>query len=352
MFILSQWTHMPFLCRNETGEKVLFFSSANESDSPIWKLYYAIENNEPRRIETGFPDDVIECSPTAWYDETGWHLSFISNGKSDSSIYRLYRMDGTSLETLARPVAVRIARSGFLHEERIVVGEVQDVIHIHDSEGDRKISLPGAFLYRIAYRADEPDKLLISGDWIGENADIFTLEYDLSNDTQRYLECDGDPAYKCTILGDEILYAKRENGGFEDRHIVQSKHLHGIECHIAERHDDILSASGLHVSKNCGCRLSGSERKERPVRSSCLECVEKHLGSAAVILSEVYSGYSYRLYFIGHLLEAEEESQEWSKLHNAIRDARKDYQHSGTVPDWEKLASMINEVRAAGMNSD
>ncbi|MDD3588113.1 MAG: hypothetical protein PHQ75_13100 [Thermoguttaceae bacterium] len=61
------------------------------------------------------------------------------------------------------------------------------------------------------------------------------------------------------------------------------------------------------ITKNCGCRLSSSERKEKPVRSSCLECVEKHLGAAAVLLSEIHNGYSYRFFLIGHLHEAEEE---------------------------------------------
>ena len=342
---ISGLTHMPFLCRNENGEKILFYSTASDEENPIWKLYYIIGEREPCRIETGFSENVIECSPTAWQDEFGWHVSFISNGLSDSGIYRLYRMDGTSLETLSKPVAVRIARSGFIHEERIVVGEVQDVVHIHDNNGDRKIVLPGAFIYRIAYRADDPDKLLISGDWIGENTDVFTLEYDLNSDAQRYLECDGNPAYKCTILDDEILYAKRDSGGFENRHICHSNHIHGIDCKIAEKSEDILSSSGLHITKNCGCRLSSSERKEPAVRTSCLECVEKHLGAAAVLLSEIHNGYSYRFFLIGHLHEAEEESQEWQDLHNAIRQARRDYVQAGTTPDWESLAQQIATIR-------
>ncbi|MDO5555020.1 MAG: hypothetical protein Q4G68_14800 [Planctomycetia bacterium] len=341
---ISGLTHMPFLCKDETGKKILFYSTAKETENPLWKLHYIIGENEPYRLETGFTENAIECSPTAWQDETGWHVSFISSG-NDSGVYRLYRMDGTTLDALSKPVAVRIARSGFIHEERIVVGEVQDVVHIHDTQGDRKIILPGAFLYRVAYRADFPNKLLISGDWIGETADVFTLEYDLETDTQRYLECDGSPAYKCTVLGDEILYAKRDNGGFENRHLCHSNHAHGIDCKIAEKSEDILSSSGLHITKNCGCRLSRSERAEKPVRTSCLECVEKHLGAAAVLLSEVHNGYSYRFFLIGHLHEAEEESQAWPNLHTAIQEARRNYTHTGTVPDWESLAQLVREIQ-------
>lgn len=342
---MEQWTHMPFLCRDNSGTRILLFSAANQEEIAVWKLYAKIGDQEPIRLNTGFAADVIECSPTAWHDETGWHVSFISNGASNSDCYRLYRMDGVSLDTLSKPVAIRIARSGFIYEDRIAVGEIQDVIHVHDPAGDRKIALPGAFIYRVAYRADSPEKLLISGDWIGESADVFTLEYNLETDEQRYLECDGFPAYKCTIFENEILYAKRESGGFEDRHIESARKLHRVACQIAERHDDAIGASGLTVSKRCGCRLSLSERKEKPVRPSCLECVEKHLGAAAVLLSEIYAGYAYRLYFIGHLIEAEEESQDWPELHNAVRSARKNYQKTGTIPDWETLAEIIENNR-------
>jgi hypothetical protein len=62
--------------------------------------------------------------------------------------------------------------------------------------------LAGAFIYRVANRADRTDTLLISGQWETET-DVFTLEHDLVTGGQNVLECDGNPAYKCTILGDQ-----------------------------------------------------------------------------------------------------------------------------------------------------
>ena len=53
----------------------------------------------------------------------------------------------------------------------------------------------------------------------------------------------------------------------------------------------------------------------------------------------------YRFFLIGHLHEAEEESQQWQDLHNAIRKARRDYIHNGTTPDWESLATQIATIR-------
>ena len=73
-------------------------------------------------------------------------------------------------------------------------------------------------------------------------------------------------------------------------------------------------------------------------RPSCLECVEKHLGAAWVLLAEHRDGYPHRLRAIGHLHEAEDESQAWPALHNAIRDARKAYQRDGTMVDFPSLA--------------
>jgi predicted alpha/beta hydrolase family esterase len=51
----------------------------------------------------------------------------------------------------------------------------------------------------------------------------------------------------------------------------------------------------------------------------------------------------YRLRAIGHLFEAEDESQEWPELHAAIRDARKAYQADGTMPTWDTLAEKARQ---------
>jgi hypothetical protein len=63
------------------------------------------------------------------------------------------------------------------------------------------------------------------------------------------------------------------------------------------------------------------------------------------MLSEIHNGYAYRLQFIGHLHEAEDESQEWPQLHDMIRQARKTYQQENIVPDWELLARTLEEVK-------
>ena len=94
-----------------------------------------------------------------------------------------------------------------------------------------------------------------------------------------------------------------------------------------------------------------------PARPSCIECVEKHLGAAYVLLAELNdlpddrrvqpTNLSRRLRAIGHLFEAEDESQQWSDLHAAIREARRAYQAEGTLPDWEALAEAAGRTTAA-----
>ena len=96
-------------------------------------------------------------------------------------------------------------------------------------------------------------------------------------------------------------------------------------------------------AKRCGnCPpLVVPRRSYTPTRPSCIDCVEKHLGAAYVLLTEAREGYAYRLRAVGHLFEAEDESQEWPELHAAIRDARTHYQAAGKMPDWQAMEDRI-----------
>jgi len=106
----------------------------------------------------------------------------------------------------------------------MVYADLENLIHVRQPAGDFAIELPGAFIYRVSYRADAPDKLLISGQWQTET-DVFAIEYDLETGEQALLESDGLPAYKCTILDDQVLYALRIGEHFEERRINESTSL-------------------------------------------------------------------------------------------------------------------------------
>ena len=120
---------------------------------------------------------------------------------------------------------------------------------------------------------------------------------------------------------------------------------------IPDNSKDAAMANTLTPKMKKGCNncppLIVPRRGYTPVRPSCLACTEKHLGAAYVLLTEVRHGYAHRLRAIGHLHEAEDESQAWPELHNAIRNARIAYQAAGTMPDWEVLAQAAEAVRQA-----
>lgn len=373
-------THMPFLTRvpvspgadagNDQGKLILFYCRSGLEDmdasnaSRRWKLWVAAEGEQPRRLETGLPDELTECSPTAWHDDTGWHVTFVAGGAPGNPLYHLYRMDGPDLDHLSKPVAIHPTRTGFVFGDRLAYADVENLIHVRQPAGDFDIELPGAFICRVSYRADAPDKLLISGQWQTET-DVFALEYDLATGEQHLLECDGVPAYKCAILHDQVLYAQRIGEHFEARQIRTSSILSRRPINAAlRRQPGQVQPIVTQPTGDCGCRGrsaldaasdapmpglvpgSGADWNGFPVtRASCLECVEKHLGAACVLLTETRHGYAHRLRAIGHLHEAEDESQEFPALHDAIRTARKAYQTDGTMPDWEALAQIAGAIR-------
>lgn len=336
-------THMPFLTLDPAGREVLLFCQAGADR--IWKAYFRTPDGDIRRLPTGLPADLCECSPTAWQDAAGWHLTLIAGGQQDDPLFHLYRFDGPALDRLSPPVAVQATRTGFIYKDRLVYGEIENLIHVRQPLGDKVIELPGAFIYRVAYRTDAPDKLLISGQWQQEE-ELFTLEYDLATDAQRTITCDGKPAYKCTILGDTILYADRTGEQFEDRRIAQAQSTRGTSTKLAvARLPGQVTAASTVAVETCTCKGRSRMAEVLTTRPSCLECVEKHLGAACVLLAETQDGYAYRLRAVGHLHEAEDESQQWPALHEAVRAARKAYQTQGTMPDWQKLQDQLAEAR-------
>jgi len=100
-------------------------------------------------------------------------------------------------------------------------------------------------------------------------------------------------------------------------------------------------------TRQAGPPLVVPRRSYTPTRPSCIECCEKHLGAAYVLLTEAREGYACRLRAIGHLFEAEDESQEWPDLHAAIHEARRAYQASGAMPDWAAIEALVGQVRTA-----
>lgn len=128
----------------------------------------------------------------------------------------------------------------------------------------------------------------------------------------------------------------------------QNQILSAVRAHLRLL-DSGIRGLGLVLTPRAAVRppgLLGQTAAVGPMtRPSCLNCVEKHLGSAYVLMAETRHGYPHRPIAIGHLQEAEDESQEYPALHNAIRDARKTIQVDGKTPDWFGLFGLLDEAR-------
>ena len=142
-------THMPFLTVDGQGKPVLFYCRSGPEDfdaanqSRRWKLWVAVEGGQPQRIETGLNEELAECSPTAWLDDTGWHVTLIAGGAPDNPLYHLYRMDGPALNQLSQPVAIHPTRAGFVLGDRLVHADVENLILRPPAVRDFDIELPG-----------------------------------------------------------------------------------------------------------------------------------------------------------------------------------------------------------------
>ena len=333
-------TGMPFLAQALGGGEVLFFCRADEGCR--WQLWYAVDEAGARPLETGLPGDLVAHSPTAWQDEAGWHVTFLAHGPEAYPPSHLYRMEGSSLEQLGVPVALRQTELGYVHRGRVVWGDHPSTVRLEDDHGTRVIELAGAILLRACFRADAPERLLLSGRWARE-AEVFTLEVDLETGRQRFVECDHGPVLEASIRGDSFIYRGSESQRLE---VGREPRFRTGRAALVRRPQPVM-LEGQGGSCGCkGARLVPVEPPDLPpTRLSCLECVEKHLGAAYVLLTETRAGYAHRLRAVGHLHEAEDESQEWGGLHRAIRAARRAYQTMGLIPDWARLQGLVEAAR-------
>jgi hypothetical protein len=214
-------THMPFLAPRQQKRRVLFFCKADRPK--IWKLHYEDERGV-HRVNTGLPDDTVECSPTAWLDDTGWHISFIGGNTPANRRYYLYRMDGMTLDSLAQATVVIKTGAGFVHNERLVYTR-EGTVFIDDGQNKiRTINFQNHRIYRVSYRPDEMETLIITAHDVQKNK-IYVIEHDLVTNNENIIACDGKAAYKCAILGTEIIYADKFGPGFEQRRIKTGKSI-------------------------------------------------------------------------------------------------------------------------------
>lgn len=84
------------------------------------------------------------------------------------------------------------------------------------------------------------------------------------------------------------------------------------------------------------------------MRESCIECVCKHVGQAAVLIHECKKGYAHHfVYAIGHLAEAEDEAVKlYPEIAERIYAIRKSFQRGEEI-DLDNLVSDLYELWTA-----
>ena len=82
-------------------------------------------------------------------------------------------------------------------------------------------------------------------------------------------------------------------------------------------------------------------------RTSCLDCVRKHIAQASILMDEASLGYPlHKWYAVGHLAEAESESlQQYPELSIKIRECRLSLMNKNAEVCFDKL--LINICRVA-----
>ncbi len=201
--------HSPFFTFNQKRTQIQFGSdlvSCNYDEDEInkFKLFYSIADSAKVRLHTGLGDLVPEFSPTAWQDEDGWHLSFISGGEVKKRKLFLNIMHGKNLAQMEGLQMVYPCRAGFVYKDRVVSTDSDDAFLVSDSFGNHKFNVPGFFIMRIAYCCENPDILFIYGIRLGSVRPMI-IEFNLTNSEQNLISCPPTSIYNLVICGDLVL---------------------------------------------------------------------------------------------------------------------------------------------------
>ncbi len=177
----------------------------------LWKLAYCKWNDrKPQRLETGLPDDVVECCPTFYQEGNKIHVSFIAGMNTDNQIrYGLYKMSGPTLNNLSRAEKVlnETTLFGFISARYICYGD-DNILTVRDrgSNQERLLHCPIPMVTRVSYWPEDLDKLVISGK--DEHGKRITLLHQLDTEETTEVSVDG-PVYKSAFWQDQIIFAER-----------------------------------------------------------------------------------------------------------------------------------------------
>lgn len=222
-------THMPFKSLNTAGIERLL--SVRQGGLP-WKLH--ADTTEGRRaLFTGFPEPVVECSPTFHQRDDGWiRASYVAGGSPKKGPYRAYalytaRYD-SDLQLIEKHAVVKtfsgcVSPVGIAYTRFNAETEYTTYLYYSTLDSDAAWVVPGR-IYRVGYDPTRPSVLTLSGN---DGAGEYAMLFDTRTNEQWTVLCDGEPAYKFAIDPENptaFQYAKREGtADFEARQVVDAQ---------------------------------------------------------------------------------------------------------------------------------
>ena len=215
-FTDTRYTHMPFVAADADSRPKPFCCIMNNG---LWKLYHHTGSSW-KRVKTGLPPDATECGPAAEFEDGMWKLSFIAGGWEGDRRFRLYRMYGLDSE----PMIQGFADVGFVRKNTVAHASRRGPIILVEPERVITLTMPRvAYLYRLSYDPQQPNRLLVSGE-LKEEGGVFSWAYKPGLRELTSLTADGVAAYKCAFWQGDCFYAQRHEG-FEDRRIAKADTL-------------------------------------------------------------------------------------------------------------------------------
>lgn len=193
----------------------------NSARYRLWKLFVkAGASGTPMRLETGLPDDAVECCPTVFRKNNQLRVCFVAGLPSASCLaYHLYAMEGDSLTKLApaQPVWRSAMRVGCAGPDYFCIAEADGFTVAESQSATTRYRCSLGRLARISFMAENPGNLLLTG--IDTPTGAKTLVYGLRTGVVHEIQA-GVPVYKSSIFGKQLVMAQSTGPGIEPYRLV------------------------------------------------------------------------------------------------------------------------------------
>lgn len=205
-----------------------YLQTYNWLEFPVWKIYWTyLDDFNPQRLETGINKEFVECNPTVVYNNGKYILSVcvqeIISGAVVSFLYTSEGSDFFKLPSLENTYVSTSACTSFGNFE--IISKDNSKLYICNEE-EYKAYETNFQITRISSFNLSNELILLTG-WYGmpyrddSNPRTIVFNY-VKNKILGEIFVEGEPVYKSSIFGNEIVFAKREGENAEQRRLYYS----------------------------------------------------------------------------------------------------------------------------------